>query len=92
MAIDPAVEKRGDELQISRRDPDLMIENLPEGIKQLIAIARAEVRNRDILLMDAPVAEGKVEYPGIDADWDSGTVALNQGCYTGDCPVLPLPA
>jgi multiple sugar transport system ATP-binding protein len=54
--IDPAVEKMAEELQISRGDLDTLIARLPEGIKQLIAIARAEVRNIDLLLMDEPLA------------------------------------
>lgn len=54
--IDPTVEKMAEELQISRDDLDILVTKLPEGIKQLIAIARAEVRNIDLLLMDEPLA------------------------------------
>ncbi|MDA3957948.1 ATP-binding cassette domain-containing protein [Oceanispirochaeta sp.] len=53
--IDPAVEAMARELNISRADLDRLISVLPEGIKQLIAIARADIRNIDILMMDEPL-------------------------------------
>ena len=56
LEIDPAVEALAQELNLSREDLDNLISILPEGIKHLIAIARADIRNTDILLMDEPLS------------------------------------
>jgi len=54
--IDPAVETVARELNLSPEDLKSYVHEMPEGIKQLTAIARADVRNIDLLLMDEPLA------------------------------------
>ncbi|MDC7233053.1 MAG: ATP-binding cassette domain-containing protein [Spirochaetales bacterium] len=54
--IDPAVSALAEELKLSRDDLDTVISELPEGVKQMIAIAKADIRNIDLLIMDEPLA------------------------------------
>ncbi len=54
--IDPAVEEMARKLCIEERELDSMVRALPEGVKQLIAIGKADIRNIDILIMDEPMA------------------------------------
>jgi len=54
--IDPAVDALAGDLDIPVEELGRMIADLPEGLKQLIAIARADIRNIDILIMDEPLA------------------------------------
>jgi excisionase family DNA binding protein len=56
LQIDPAVEEMAGRLNIKESDLDRMVKALPEGVKQLIAIGRADIRNIDILIMDEPLA------------------------------------
>jgi len=54
--IDPAVNAMAAELDIPIEELERIVSELPEGLKQLIAIARADIRNIDILIMDEPLA------------------------------------
>ena len=54
--INPAVEAMARDLNINSSDLDRLITDLPEGVKQLMAIAKADIRNIDILMMDEPLA------------------------------------
>ncbi|MBF9014981.1 MULTISPECIES: ATP-binding cassette domain-containing protein [unclassified Oceanispirochaeta] len=54
--IDPAVTALAEELNLSDENLDTIISELPEGVKQMIAIAKADIRNIDLLIMDEPLA------------------------------------
>ena len=54
--IDPAVDELAREMDLPVGELERLVSELPEGLKQLIAIARADIRNIDILIMDEPLA------------------------------------
>jgi multiple sugar transport system ATP-binding protein len=54
--IDPAVTALANELNLSDENLNTVISELPEGVKQMIAIAKADIRNIDLLIMDEPLA------------------------------------
>jgi len=54
--IDPAVNELAADLHLSSHDLDSLVKEMPEGIKQMIAIAKADIRDIDLLIMDEPLS------------------------------------